>query len=108
MYFRAYSRLKYDMVKLVSVLSYITIIGWVIAAFIYGNNRSALAKFHLRDSLGLTLTGALLALVPFVGWLLCLGVAVLWCVGLFHALIGQRTALPIVGDFYQKHLDFIR
>ncbi|OKY24937.1 MULTISPECIES: hypothetical protein [Thalassotalea] len=108
MYFRAYSRLKYDVVKVVSVLSYMTILGWVVAFFIYGDHRSALAKFHLRDSLGLIITGALLALVPFVGWVLCLGIIVLWCTGFYHALTGQRTHLPVVGDFYQKHLDFIR
>lgn len=104
----ANSRLCYGDAKLVSVLAYITILGWVLAAFIYGNHKSSFARFHLRDSLGLILTAALFMLIPFVGWLLSIGLVALWCQGLYHAISGKRTHLPVVGDFYQKHLDFIR
>lgn len=102
------SRLQYDMVKIVSVLSYITIVGWAVAMFLYGGHKSSFARFHLRQSLGLILTGAMLAFIPLIGWLLALGVIVAWFIGLFHAMNGQRKMLPVVGKFYQTHFDFIQ
>lgn len=102
------SRLQYDMVKIVSVLSYITIVGWAVAMFLYGDHKSSFARFHLRQSLGLILTGAMLAFIPLIGWLLALGVIVAWCIGLFHAINGQRRMLPVVGKFYQTYFDFIQ
>jgi uncharacterized membrane protein len=102
------SRLQYDMVKVVSVLSYLTIIGWLVALFLYGDQKSSFARFHLRQSLGLILTGAMLAFIPLIGWLLSIGVIVAWFLGLFHAINGQRRKLPIVGQFYQTHFDFIQ
>jgi uncharacterized membrane protein len=102
------SRLQYDMVKIVSVLSYITIVGWLVALFLYGDQKSSFARFHLRQSLGLILTGAMLAFIPLIGWLLAIGVVFAWCLGLFHAINGQRKTLPIVGRFYQTHFDFIQ
>lgn len=102
------TRLAYNEAKFVSVLSYVTVLGWVIAAFIYGNHKSSFARFHLRDSLGLILTAALLLLIPFIGWILSAGLVILWIQGMYHAVTGQRTHLSLIGDFYQKHLDFIK
>lgn len=108
MYSHSDSRLQYDMVKIVAVLSYITVFGWLIALFLYGDHKSSFARFHLRQSLGLILTGAMLAFIPLIGWLLCVGVIIAWCLGVFHAINGQRRFLPIVGKFYQTHFDFIQ
>ena len=102
------SRLQYDMVKVVSVLSYLTIVGWLVALVLYGDHKSSFARFHLRQSLGLVLTGAILAFIPLIGWVLSFGIVLGWCLGLFHAINGQRRSLPLVGDFYQTHLDFIK
>ena len=46
------NRLPYDMVKVVSILGYLTVFGWLLALFIYGKHNSALARFHLQQSLG--------------------------------------------------------
>lgn len=108
MQYQPHSRLDYDMVKIVSVLSYMTILGWLVAALLYGNHKSALARFHLRQSLGLTLTTALLVLIPLVGWLLAIGVILAWFYSLYHAMQGHRYNLPLFGDFFQQHLDFIK
>jgi hypothetical protein len=37
--------------RLVAVLSYISIIGWIIALIMNEGNRSALGSFHIRQSL---------------------------------------------------------
>lgn len=102
------SHLNYDLVKIVSVLAYLTVVGWLIAMVVYGNHRSSVARFHLRDSLGLILTGALLMLIPLIGWVLASVLMIVWCIGLIHAIQGRKTELPVIGRFYQEHLDFIR
>jgi len=108
MHYHSDSRLQYDMVRIVSVLSYLTIVGWLLAAFLYGNHSSSLARFHLRQSLGLILTGAILAFIPLIGWILTVGVVIAWLIGLYHAILGHRYHLPIIGDIFQIHLDFIK
>ena len=47
--------------KTISIISYITIIGWIIAFLVYNNEteKSSLAKFHLKQSLGLGILGIL-------------------------------------------------
>jgi len=56
----------YTMAKVVSVISYLTLIGWLIAMALYGKHKSCATSFHLRQSLGLIITGAL----PAHYWLL--------------------------------------
>ena len=72
------------MAKVVSILGYITIIGWLVAIVVYGRNKSDFASFHLRQSLGLIITGALLALIPLIGWLLNIAVCFAWFYSFFH------------------------
>lgn len=98
----------YDMAHIVSVLSYITLIGWLAALVIYGHHKSTLASFHLRQSLGLIITAAILSFIPLIGWLLNLAVIIAWFVGLYQAVLKIQQPIPILGKFYQRHLDFIR
>ncbi len=96
------------MAILVAVISYFTLIGWVVALIIYDKHQSSLASFHLRQSLGLIITGAILSLIPLVGWVLNIGVFLGWVVGIYSAIQGQECKVPLLGDFYQQHLDFIK
>lgn len=98
---------RYRMATLVAVVSYFTLIGWVVAMIIYDKHQSSLASFHLRQSLGLIITGAILSLIPLVGWVLNIGVILGWIVGVYSAIQGQEYKVPVLGDFYQEHLDFI-
>jgi uncharacterized membrane protein len=98
---------EHELDKLVAILGYFTLVGWMIAILMYGSHRSALARFHLRQSLGLTITGAILSFIPLVGWVLCLGVVLAWFLGVYYAITGHKLAVPLLGDFYQRHLTFI-
>ena len=95
------------MAVLVAVISYFTLIGWVVALVIYDKHQSHLASFHLRQSLGLIITGALLTLVPLVGWFLGIGVFLAWFIGIYGAIKGKEYKVPFLGDLYQQRLDFI-
>lgn len=99
---------QYKMATLVAVISYFTLIGWVVAMVIYDKHQSSLASFHLRQSLGLIITGALLSFIPLVGWALNIGVCLAWGYGLLCAIKGQQVKVPVLGDVYQQHLDFIK
>lgn len=93
--------------KAIAIGCYLTIVGWLIALLFYGKYRSTLARFHLRQSLGLIVSFAVLAMIPLVGWLLTALVFIAWCMCIYYAALGEKYSLPVVGDFFQKHLDFI-
>jgi len=105
---KGHKEANYDMVNVVAVVSYLTIIGWLIAIVIYGHHKSSLASFHLRQSLGLIVTACLLSFIPLIGWLLNFAVIAAWFVGLYYAIKGVEHPVPLLGQFYQEHLDFIR
>lgn len=97
-----------SMNRYIAILSYITLVGWLAAMFIHGSHKSYFARFHLRQSLGLIITAALLLLVPLVGWVLNLLVLIIWVHSIYHVIQGHMIKAPILGNFYQKHLDFIK
>jgi uncharacterized membrane protein len=96
------------MAKVFAILSYITLIGWLVAIVLHGSHKSNFISFHLRQSLGLIITGALLALIPLIGWLLNVVVLLVWIYAVYHVVQGHKISVPILGDFYQEHLDFIK
>ncbi len=99
--------------KTVAILSYLTIVGFVVAIVMHSNRKTRLGAFHLRQSLGLFLlgialmpVGTILGFVPFVGWLaglaLWMGILALWLVGLISAINGTEKPLPVLGDKFQS------
>ena len=103
----AQAHTEHDAARLIAVVSYLTLIGWLVALVFYGNYKSALARFHLRQSLGLIVTAALLSFVPLIGWALNFVVAVFWLLAIFHAYKGECYPVPLLGNIFQEHLDFI-
>ena len=102
--------------RTVAILTYITIIGFIIAIVMHSSKKTPLGAFHLRQGLGLFVTGlviwlpcVILSLIPFVNLLMVLvwplvGISlfVLWIMGLIAAVNGQQKLLPVVGEYYQK------
>lgn len=75
--------------KTVAIVSYLSIIGWVIAFVMHGNNKTPLGAYHLRQtitlfivSIGIWILGMILAFVPFIGWALDI-VLIFVYIGLF-------------------------
>jgi uncharacterized membrane protein len=106
--------------KTISWVSYITLVGWIIAIVSYNgsNDKGSLARFHLRQSLGLMLTVIaiyiatimLTMMISFLGLILSLlnlGVLILWIIGLIAAVNGEEKPVPLLGDLYQRSLTFI-
>jgi uncharacterized membrane protein len=88
--------------KTVAIVSYITFIGWIIALVLNSNQKTKLGAFHLRQTLGLYITGMILWWIPVVGWILNIVVFIFWLIGLINATQGEVKPVPIVGDFYQE------
>jgi len=90
--------------QLIAIISYLTFIGWIIAFILYQNNKSELAIFHIRQSLGLHiigLIGAIVFWIPVIGWAMGILLLVLWIMGLIYAAQGEAKAVPLIGDFIQ-------
>lgn len=108
--------------KSIAIISYITIIGWIIAYVMHGNNKSQLGTFHIRQSLFLMLTGfttaiaqMLFVFIPFLGWIISillyfvlLGLFVLWIIGLIAAINGEEKPVPFLGTKAQELLKGIQ
>jgi uncharacterized membrane protein len=102
--------------RTVAILSYVTLIGFIIAIVMHSGKKTALGAYHLRQVLGLFVTGivavlpcAIIAMIPLIGlimvivWpLLMLTFFVFWVLGLITAAKGEMKPMPVLGEHYQK------
>lgn len=110
--------------KTIAIISYITLIGWVVAIIMHNNEKekSEFALFHIRQSLGLMLTfiavpiaSLVIAFIPFINMLFAfvsvivyIGVLILWILGLVAAVNNETKEVPLLGALYQKYLKDIK
>lgn len=84
--------------KTIAIVSYITIIGWVIALILNNNEKNSFASFHIRQSLGLNLLWMVLSIIPVLGWIIGLILVIL---GLLTAIAERMVPVPVVGQYFQ-------
>lgn len=92
---------KDDNAKLVAILSYITLIGWIIALVLHMNGKTKLGGFHIRQSLIIMLAAIVLGWIPVIGWIFSIIVFIFWILGLIYAIQGKETLVPIIGTWGQ-------
>jgi uncharacterized membrane protein len=95
--------------KNIAMIAYITIIGLIIAFVMNNEKKNEFAKFHIKQSLGLALTGlalGIIGMIPILGWLVyIIGIFVLlylWIVGLMNAINSKEKTVPFLGDKYAE------
>ncbi len=94
--------------KTAAALSYITFVGLIIAYFMNSEVKNPFAAFHIRQSLGLTLSYFLIMIplsmldIPMASIGFFIVFFVLWLYGIISAFQGHVRPLPLVGAFYQK------
>jgi uncharacterized membrane protein len=103
--------------KLVAILSYMTLVGWVVALVMHNSQKTALGAYHLRQSLLLFLAALcayaaimFIAVVPLLGWLIGIvaipvvgiGSLILWVMGLVAAVNGEQKPIPVIGEKAQE------
>jgi len=94
--------------KTVAIVSYLTLIGWIIAFIMHSNNKTVLGAFHIRQMLGLVILGIVISIVgrltgiAILAWILQLGIIALWAIGLIGAFQGEQKKIPLLGDQFQE------
>lgn len=99
--------------KTYAIICYLTIVGWIIAFLLHSSDKTRLAAFHLRQSLGLMVLILAIYLInyPLVSILFFGGIAslvlnvalvVLWIIGLLSAIRAEEKPLPFLGEYFQK------
>jgi uncharacterized membrane protein len=106
--------------KTLSILSYVTIIGWLVSYFSYKKEtvKSPLVPYHLRQGLGIFIVSILLNIaltiiahvIPSLASILSIlgyTVIVLWVFGIINAINEQEKPVPLFGKIFEKKFDFI-
>lgn len=105
--------------KTVGIVSYLTIIGWLIAYFgMHQSNRTGLGSYQLRQTLllhlifmivryglgfvlgAMWLSGGFFSLIYFL-WLINVAFFVLWIIGFIGAVNGEEKPIPFIGVMAQ-------
>lgn len=108
--------------KTVAIVSYLSIIGWIIAYVMFGSNKTSLGAYHLRQAIALFIIALatwvlqiLFLFIPFIGWLIgillvfvYIGLFVLWVMGLIAAINGEEKPMPIIGVKAQQWFSGIK
>ncbi|TDG34888.1 hypothetical protein EZJ43_16155 [Pedobacter changchengzhani] len=105
--------------KTAGIISYFTIIGWLIAYFaMHKDNRTELGSFQLRQTLlfniaaivigwglGFVLGIAVMATgiysLVYLLYIVQIGMFVIWIVGLIGAINGEKKPMPLIGEMAQ-------
>jgi len=94
--------------RTLAFVSYLTLIGTLIAFFMNKDERNPFTSFHVRQALGLWLlqlaTGYMVG--GFNSWMISgpywMFFGVLFIFGIIGALTGKLNSVPFLGDFFQK------
>ncbi len=104
--------------KTFSIISYITIIGWLLAYYIQKETTDNFRRFHLKQSLGLAIATfaadiILNLLVPIGSVLIPLSalvgaaLLVLLIIGVLNAAKGEQKLLPLIGKISAEKINFL-
>jgi|SRR6218665_3952218 len=94
--------------KSAAITSYILLVGVLIAISMNSENKNQFASFHIRQGLGLTITFIILGVSIssfesiFVAAPMWIFISVLTMYGIFTAVKGETTPLPLLGNVFQK------
>ena len=106
--------------KTAGIISYLTIIGWLIAFFaMHKDNKTELGSYQLRQTLLFHIAsiviyyvlGAIFTAIFFssgivtgifslitLDWIIKIGLFVLWIIGFIGAINGEKKPIPLIGE----------
>lgn len=95
--------------KMIAILSYLTLIGFVVAIVLQMDKKTSLGGFHLGQVLGnsiFALVGSVLWVIPILGWIAGGVIAILalinWIAGLISAIGEKEKTMPIMGKKFDN------
>ena len=92
--------------KVVAIVSHLTLIGWIVALIMNQSNKTEIGTFYLRQNLGLLLF-SFVAIIPVLGWIIGLGVFILWVLSVINAVSGSLKPVPLLGEKFQEWFSMI-
>ncbi|MCG2461561.1 YtxH domain-containing protein [Flavobacteriaceae bacterium F89] len=99
---RTFDATNPDAGKNVAIIAHITIIGWIVALVMNGQNRTEIGSFYIRQVLGIGILGLVVSWIPLInliGWIL---VVVLWVMSLIGAINGTEKPIFLLGTQFQE------
>lgn len=101
--------------KTLSIVSYITLIGWLIAFLAGKENANSLLKYHLRQSLGLILVAFVFNIIIYIiAFTLKINLGfigivflILLVIGIINANNETEKPLPLIGKMFENKFNFI-
>jgi len=87
--------------KFIAVISYLTIIGWLVALIFHNKHETKFTKLHLQQALFLHLLSLIFAFNSFLKIFNVL-VLVFWIIGIIDASMGRKKPLPLIGKISLK------
>lgn len=102
--------------KTAGIVSYFTIIGWLIAYFaMHKDNKTDLGSYQLRQTLLYAIVSTILGYglwfvltilvvstgigaLAYIGSLVQLALFIIWIIGLIGAINGQKKPMPLIGE----------
>lgn len=106
--------------KTLSIVSYITLIGWLVAFFVGKEKANDLLKYHLRQSFGVLILSFVLSLVirviagifPVIAGMIAIVIYLIillyMIMGILNAAGEKKKPLPLIGEWSDKTLSFIK
>jgi uncharacterized Tic20 family protein len=98
--------------KTVAIVAHFSLIGWIIALVMHGNNKTSIGAFYIRQMLGLFLLTfvSYLICIPlmfvFIGliliWVVWIGAIVFWIMSLINAINGVEKPIPVLGKQFDE------
>uniref|UniRef100_UPI004047828D hypothetical protein n=1 Tax=Flavobacterium sp. TaxID=239 RepID=UPI004047828D len=96
--------------KTTAIISYILFVGVLIALSMNDDEKNKFASFHIRQSIGLTISFISIGLLisnfssPQIYVSFWIFFSVLWVFGIFSAIKGETQPIPLIGKLFQKFL----
>lgn len=102
--------------KTAGIISYFTLIGWLIAYFLmHKDKKTEIGSYQLRQTLlfniiaiiigwglnfilGLLIVSTGLFFLVFLSYLIYIALFVLWIIGLIGAINGEKKPIPLIGE----------
>ncbi len=98
--------------KTAAIVAYLSLIGFIIAIILHGQKKTALGAFHLRQVMGIFLTGIVawigvmvlmfVVIGVFLAPVVWIGLIIMWIMGLIAAINGQQKPVFLLGQKYQE------
>lgn len=94
--------------KTLGLVAYLTLFGTLIAFFMNKDKRNPFTSFHVRQGLGLGILYITLGFVitSFDNWMITYSFwiffSVLYVYGIFGAVTGKLSEIPLLGAFFQN------